>query len=204
MRLALFAIALAGAAPACAQTINDTTDRISGERTIDYTADGNRDTSRPVVTFNASVSGDTSANRISLVFASGSGEAGIPRARFASCHGIDWIVDGQPLVAASASHRARVFDGELIEMIDQDVSASWVAAIAAARNVRYRVCRDDYSLTTSDINAFGRIAAKLKSVALSSTAPSARAPETPRAPQVEYQGMSWRPKHQDMAFPSKN
>ncbi|HYM85329.1 MAG TPA: hypothetical protein VET30_01205, partial [Pseudoxanthomonas sp.] len=87
---------------------------------------------------------------------------------------------------------------------DQDVTPSWVAAISAARSVRYRLCRDEYTLTPRDINAFGIIAAKLKSAVLASPVPQAGAPAAPAAREVEYKGMNWRPKHAQSLFPSRD
>ena len=195
MAVAWLAIALAGAAPASAQTINENFDRISGERTIAYTADGSMDLRRPVLTFNASVVGGVPATAINLAFVSSGEEAGALATRFAACHGVDWFVDGQPLQAGHASHRGSIVDGEMIELIDQDVTLSWVATLGAARGVRYRVCRDEYALTGADIQAFARIAAKLKSGMSSFPAPPAGAPVAAPATKVEYQGMNWRPRH---------
>lgn len=198
MRVASFAMALAIAAPVSAQTVNETFDRISGERTVAYTADGSMDTARPVLTFEASFIGDAASSVIRLAFVSAGGGA-----RFSACHGIGWWVDGQSLPAGPESYRGSVVDGEMIELIDQTVTAQWTAAIGNAQEVRYRVCRNDYALTSRDIEAFARIAAKLKGAALSPTATSAGAPVAAPVTEIDYKGMNWRPKHQGITFPAR-
>ncbi|MET0756084.1 MAG: hypothetical protein ABWY31_08210 [Pseudoxanthomonas sp.] len=201
----LCALAWATAAPARAQTVTEDYDRISGARTIAYTADGSMDASMPVVTFEASFVGEAGSAALTLAFVSGNG--GASGARFAACHEIDWRVDGRSLAIGRPTYRGRVVDGEMIELIVQEVDAAWASAIANAGDARYRVCRDEYAFTSRDIEAFGRIAAKLKSAtgttssALSS-APAGEAASS-SAPEVEYKGMNWRPKHQGSLFPSK-
>lgn len=204
MRIAL-ATALAVALPAHARTISDDTDRISGERTVAYTADGSTDLARPVFTFNASFAGGTSSSAINLAFVSRDEGGGVPAPRFAGCHGVEWIVDGQPMTTTAASHRSNIIDGERIELIGQGVSPEWVAAIGNARTVRYRVCRDEYALTPGDIDAFAVIAAKLKG-AVSYASPASRAdkPAPSPASEVKYEGMNWRPKGQGTMFPSRD
>jgi len=202
------AMALAAALSAHARTIGDDTDRISGERTIAYTADGSTNLARPVFTFNASLVGEASSSPISsaitLAFVSRSDEGVAPAPRFAACHGIEWLVDGKPLAATPASHRGNVIDGEMIELVEQDVTSDWVVAIGKARSVRYRVCRDEYALTPGDIDAFGAIAAKLKGATYSSSVPRTGAPAPAPAGEVKYEGMNWRPKGQGTMFPSRN
>lgn len=202
LHVVLLAIALAGAVPVCARTVSDDTDRISGERTIAYTADGSTDLARPVFTFNANFVGEASASAINLAFVSRSEGGGVPAPRFAACHDVEWWVDGKPLTTAPASHRGRVIDGEMIELIGQDVTPAWVASIGGARAVRYRVCRDEYVLTPGDINAFAVIAAKLKGATLPTSTSRTDAPAP--ASEVKYEGMNWRPKNQGTMFPSKN
>lgn len=194
MRAAGLALTLAVILPAGAQTVSENYDRISGERTIAYTADGSTDLRRPVLTFNSIIASGMPTAAINLAFVSTGETAGASAMRFAACHAVDWFVDGQPLQVGQASHRGSIVDGELIELIDQHVSASWVAAIGAAQTVRYRVCRDEYTLTAADIQAFGRVSAKLKSGMSSYPAPRAATPAAPAA-EVQYQGMNWRPRH---------
>jgi hypothetical protein len=203
MRIALLAIALAMAAPVCAQTVSDNLDRISGERTVAYTADGSMDTSMPVFTFEAILVGDASLSTISLAFVSVDEGSGASAPRFSACHDIDWRVDGQPLPAGPTSYRGKVVDGEMIELIGQDVTPQWASAVGSAQDVRYRVCRNEYAFTRSDIEAFARIAAKLKVAALSPSATRAGTPATTSAKEVEYKGMNWRPKNQQSLFPSR-
>ena len=200
----LLLMALAVVLPVRAQTVGDVSDRITGERTVTYSADGSTDTTRPVVTFLATFEGEVSSSLINLAFVTADQGTGVPAPRFAGCHAVDWFVDGQPLASAPASHRGRVVDGEMIEMIDQHVSTEWVSSIAAARSVRYRVCRNDYPLTTSDLQAFARIAGKLKGASYSRSANPADGPAVPVQPAVEYQGMQWRPKNQGTMFPKRN
>ena len=202
-RAVLVVIALAVVLPVRAQTVNDVSDRITGERTVTYTADGSTDTTRPVVTFLATFQGDVSSSLINLAFVTADQGTGIPAPRFAGCHAIEWFVDGQPLASAPASHRGRVVDGEMIEMIELHVSTDWVLSIAAARTVGYRVCRNDYALTANDLQAFARIASKLKGASYSRSANSANVPAASGQPTVEYQGMQWRPKNQETMFPKR-
>lgn len=169
-RSVLLLVALAVVLPVHAQTVGDVFDRITGERTVTYTADGSTDTTRPVVTFLATFEGEVSSSLINLAFVTADEGAGIAAPRFAGCHAIEWFVDGQPLTSAPASHRGRVLDGEMIEMIDQYVSTDWVLSIAAARAVRYRVCRNEYVFTSNDLQAFARIASKLKGASHSRSA----------------------------------
>ena len=193
-------LALSAALPAVAQTVSDNFDRGRGERTISYTADGSRDISRPVFTYNASFAGGESFSAITLAFVSAGDGTTVPRARFAGCHDIAWYVDGQPLAASAASHRASAIDGELIELVEQDVTAQWVEAISAAHNVRYRVCRDEYTLTAGDIAAFGMVSAKLKTAVQSSYSPGTGQSSRPTTGEVGYEGMNWRPKSQASPF----
>lgn len=202
--LLALALALAGVAPVCARTISDDTDRISGERTIAYIADGSTDLTRPVFTFNANLVGETSSSAINLAFVSRSEGSDAPAPRFAGCHGVEWFVDGKPLAAAPASHRGNVIDGEMIELIEQDVTPDWVAVIGNAQAVRYRVCRDEYALTPGDINAFAVIAARLKGATLSASMSRTDAPAPAPSSEVKYEGMNWRPKGQGTMFPSRN
>lgn len=205
LRVALFAIASAGAVPVVgARTVNDDTDRTSGERTIAYTADGSTDLARPVFTFNASLAGDASSSAVNLAFVSRDEGGGVPAPRFAACHGIEWLVDGKPLAATPASHRGNVIDGEMIELVEQEVTPDWVVAIGKAQSVRYRVCRDEYALTAGDIGAFKVIAAKLKGATYSPSTPRLGAPAPAPAGEVRYEGMNWRPKGQGTMFPSRN
>jgi hypothetical protein len=204
----LLAFALAGAVPLCARTVSDDTDRVSGARTIAYTADGSTDLARPVFTFNANLVGDSSSSAISsainLAFVSRGEGGGVPAPRFVACHGVEWWVDGKPLATASASHRGRIIDGEMIELIGHDVSPAWVASVGHASSVRYRVCRDEYALTPGDIGAFAVIAAKLKSALLTTSASRTDTPASEPAGEVRYEGMNWRPKNQGPMFPSRN
>jgi hypothetical protein len=182
-----------GMSDAHAQAVNETFDRISGERTIAYTADGSRDRSQPVFTFSATLSVDPPSASISLAFVSVGDGTGRPgAARFASCHDIAWSVDGQALTAAGASYRGQVIDGELIELLEQPVTAAWAARIGSARSAAYRVCRSQYMLSGADIDAFATIAARLKSDTLSTATPRGKPAEEPQA-EVEYKGMNWRP-----------
>lgn len=203
MRIASFAIALAVAAPVSAQTISENMDRISGERTVAYTADGSMDASMPVFTFEAILVGDASSSTINLAFVSADEGSGVAAPRFSACHDIDWRVDGRPLQAGLASYRGKVVDGEMIELIGQSVTPQWASAVGSAQDVRYRVCRNEYSFTHNDIEAFARIAAKLKGAMLSPSAAQAEAPAAAPAKQVEYKGMNWRPKHQQSLFPGR-
>jgi hypothetical protein len=203
MRIAFLAIALAIAAPVSAQNVSETFDRISGERAIAYTADGSMDTSMPVFTFEAILVGDASSSTINLAFVSANGGSGAAASRFSACHDIDWLVDGRPLHAGPTSYRGKVVDGEMIELIGQNVTPQWASAVGGAQDVRYRVCRNEYSFTHNDIEAFARIAAKLKSLVLSSPAAQADAPAAASAKEVEYKGMNWRPKHQQSLFPGR-
>lgn len=198
MRIASFAIALAVAAPVSAQTISENLDRISGERTVAYTADGSMDASMPVFTFEAVFVGETSSSSINLAFVSNSAGS-----RFAACHSIEWFADGRAVPASPPSYRGEVVDGELIELIDQNVTAQWASAVGSAQDVRYRVCRKEYVFTHNDIEAFARIAAKLKGAMLSPSAARAEAPAAAPAKEVEYKGMNWRPKHQQSLFPGR-
>lgn len=208
MRLALSVVLalLAGAVlPAAAQTVSDQYDRGSGERSIAYTADGSRDPGRPVLTFNASFTGDESWSGVTLAFVSAGDENRAPSARFAACHSVDWIVDGQSLASTRSVHQGSVIDGELIEMIAQDVTPAWVNAISAAQSVRYRVCRDEYALTPGDIKAFATVAAKLRSATRSAYRPgsvsaASTAPAAGASREVGYEGMQWRPKSKDSGF----
>ncbi len=204
LRIALLAIALANTAPVCARTVSDDTDRISGERSIAYTADGSTDLARPVFTFNANFVGETASSAINLAFVSRSEGSGVPAPRFAACHGVEWLVDGKLLATTPASHRGRVIDGEMIELIGQNVTPAWVASIGSAQAVRYRVCRDEYALTPGDINAFGVIAAKLKGAVPAASVSPTDAPAPAPASEVKYEGMNWRPKGQGTMFPSRN
>ncbi len=204
MRLVLNMMLLAlacMAVPAAAQSVSDNFDRGSGERTIEYTADGSRDSSKPVLSFNANFSGDDAWSGVTLAFVAAGDETNAPRARFASCHDVAWTVDGQPLAAGRASYEGNVVDGELIEMVVQEVTPEWVAAISAAQSVRYRVCRDEYALTAGDIQAFGMVAAKIRSATRAAYKPNAERPATTTTvQQVEYQGMKWRPTSKDSLF----
>ena len=204
MRLALpmMLVALAGAAlPAAAQSVSDNFDRGSGERTIEYTADGSRDSRRPVLTFTAHFAGDDAWSGVTLAFVSAGDGNGAPAARFAACHEVSWMVDGQPLAASRAAHQGNVIDGELVELVVQEVTPEWVAAISAAQSVRYRVCRDEYALTAGDIQAFGMVAAKIRSATRAAYKPNAERPATTTTvQQVEYQGMKWRPTSKDSLF----
>jgi hypothetical protein len=91
----------------------------------------------------------------------------------------------------------------MIELIGQNVTPQWASAVGSARDVRYSVCRNEYAFTRSDIEAFSRIAAKLKVTALSPSATRAGTPAAP-AKEVEYKGMNWRPKNQQSLFPSRH
>ena len=199
-RVALSLWALACVMPAVAQNVSDNFDRGRGERTISYTADGSRDMSRPVVTFNANFVGGDSSSVVTLAFVSAGDGVSVPGARFAACHDIAWNVDGQPLAASAASHRASVIDGELIELVEQDVTTQWVDAISNARSVRYRVCRDEYTLTAGDIAAFGMVAAKLRSAVQASYSPGTGVRANAATGEVGYEGMNWRPKSQASPF----
>ena len=200
--LAITWLALAGMTlPAAAQAVNDNFDRGSGERTIEYTAEGSRDGSRPMLTFNANFSGDDSWSGVTLAFVSGGDETNAPRSRFAACHNVEWNVDGQSLAAGRAAYQGNVVDGELIEMVVQEVTPEWVSAISAAQSVRYRVCRDEYTLTAGDIQAFGMVAAKIRSATRAAYKPNSTSPTTTsKVEQVEYQGMKWRPTSKDSLF----
>lgn len=202
-RLVLLGALLAVVVLASAQTVSDDLDRITGTRTIRYTADGSTDLTKPVVTFLAAYEGESSLSTISLAFVSQDQGGGVPPPRFAGCHVIEWFADGQPLAIAPATYRGRVVDGEMIELIDQAVQTSWVLAVAAAGTVRYRVCRSEYTLTSSDVKAFGTIAAKLKGTNYlrPSGALSGASPEVPHV--VEYKGMNWRPRNPDTMFPKR-
>ena len=204
MRLVLnmLLLVLAGiAVPAAAQTVSDNFDRGSGERTIEYTADGSRDSSKPVLTFNANFSGDDAWSGVTLAFVSAGDETTAPRSRFAACHNVEWTADGQSLAAGRASYQGNVVDGELIEMVMQEVTPEWVTAISAAQSVRYRVCRDEYVLTAGDIRAFGMLAAKIKSATRAAYKPGSATPTTTsKVEAVEYQGMKWRPTSKDSLF----
>lgn len=197
-RLSLLLLAMlvqALAMPARAQAVSDKFDHGSGERRIVYTADGSRDTRKPVFTFNAHFVGQAVAMSVDVAFVSaGDGDAA-PRSRFAGCHDIAWWIDGQPHATARAVHHGEVIDGDMVEMIDQEVSLEWVEAVAAAQSVRYRVCRDEYLFTAGDLRGFATVAAKLRNARMSSALPGAPQDAAPAPAEVEYKGMNWRPKH---------
>jgi len=154
-----------------------------------------------MLTFNANFSGDDAWSGVTLAFVSAGDGTNAPRSRFAACHNMDWTVDGQPLATGRASHQGRVIDGELIELVVQEVSPEWVSAISAARSVRYRVCRDEYALTAGDIQAFGSVVAKIKSATRAAYRPNSTTPTTTsKTQEVEYQGMKWRPTSKDSLF----
>lgn len=211
-RLFFVAIASGVALPAAAQAISDQSDRIRGERHIVYTADGSRDTRKPVFTFDAHFVGQAVSMGINVAYVTAAGGEALSGPRFAGCHDMAWWVDGQPYATGRASYRSERIDGDWIELIDQPVTAEWVAALGGAQSVRYRVCRDDHLLTAGDIRGFSMLAAKLKNAAMSAPVQSARTspglPSTPAAgsapaPEVEYQGMQWRPKHPGSPFGGK-
>jgi hypothetical protein len=203
MRIAFLAIALAITVPVRAQNVSEDFDRISGERTVAYTADGSMDTSMPVFTFEAVLIGDASSSTINLAFVSANEGSGVARPRFSACHGVDWWVDGRPLPSKPTSYQGKVVDGEMIELIGQNATPQWASAVGSAQDVRYRVCRNEYVLTHRDIEAFARIAAKLKGSAFSPSATRVDAPAAAPAKEVEYKGMNWRPKNQQSMFPSR-
>jgi hypothetical protein len=154
------------------------------------------ETAMPIFTFEAIFIGDASSSTVNLAFVSTSEGSGAAASRFSACHGIEWFVDGRPLPAGPVSYRGKVVDGEMIELIGQSVTPQWASDVAGAQDVRYRVCRNEYALTPNDIEAFGRIAAKLKGAVLSSSAARAERPAAaPAKTEVEYKGMNWRPKH---------
>lgn len=200
--LCVWMVVLAGiTSPVVAQVVSDNFDRGSGERTIEYTADGSRDSRRPVLTFNANFIGDDAWSGVTLAFVSAGDDSYTPASRFAACHNVAWTVDGQPLAAGRATHQGSMIDGELIELVVQEVSPEWVSAISNAQSVRYRVCRDEYALTAGDIQAFGTLAAKIKSATRAAYKPGATAPTTTsKVDEVEYQGMKWRPTSKDSLF----
>lgn len=219
MRLVFLMVAWACASPAGAQAINDQFDRISGERHIVYTADGSRDTRKPVFTFDAHFAGQAVSMGINMAYVTSAEGEAIPGPRFAGCHDIAWWVDGQPYETGPTSYGSELIDGDRIELIDQPVNAEWVAALGAAQSVRYRVCRDDHLLTSGDIRGFSMLSAKLKNAAMSAavtathtsatstSSPSTSAPAARPGPapstEVEYQGMHWRPKHPSSPFGGK-
>ena len=203
MRIVFFAIALTIAEPVSAQNVSEDFDRISGERTVAYTADGSMDTNLPVVTFEAVFVGGASSSTINLAFVSTSQGSGAQTSRFSACHDIEWFVDGRSLPAGPASYRGKVVDGEMIELIGQNVSPEWASAVGSAHDVRYRVCRNEYSFTSNDIEAFSRISAKLKGASFSTSANREGAPVAGPAKEVDYKGMNWRPKHQQSLFPGR-
>lgn len=208
MRLALVVLAVlahAGllAMPAQAQAVSDEFDRGSGERRITYTADGSRDTRKPVLTLDAHFVGQDVSMAVNVAFVTAGEGGAVARPRFSGCHDINWWIDGQPYAAGRASHHGQVIDGDMVEMIGQEVGLDWVDALAAARSVRYRVCRDDYLLTPNDLRGFGALAARLRNARMSSAAPADAGEAAPAAPEVEYKGMNWRPRHPSLFGPGK-
>ena len=203
MRWLLVGVLLAAAVPAVARNVNDQVDRITGARTITYAADGSTDLAQPVLTFQVQFEAETPSSMVSLAFVSQDEGSGVPAPRFARCHGIEWFADGQPVATAPASHQGRAVDGEMVELIDQEVATTWVLSIAAAGAVRYRVCRNDYTLTANDLGAFATIAAKLKGATYSRTGRAAPVENPAAQPVVDYQGMNWRPKNPDTMFPKR-
>lgn len=183
------------ALPAAASKVSDDFDRGKGERTITYIADGSTDSSQPVFTFNASFAGDARQSAISLAFVSDGGGSVAPQARLAGCREVEWIVDGQPVAAGPVAYEGRLIDGDMVEWLDQAVDLPWVAALGAAQTAHYRVCRQHYSLSPSDIQAFALIANKFRNAALAGEAASGRPPTRTPAQKVDYQGMQWRPRN---------
>ena len=203
IRIAFLIVAMTIGASLRAQTVSDHVDRISGERTIAYTADGSTDSTRPMVTFQAGFQGEVALPVIHMAFVAGDEGGGVPSARFGRCHGVEWFADGQSLQTAPASYRGRVVDGEMVEMIEQQVGVDWVSSVATAQAVRFRVCRDEYALSARDLEAFGRIAAKLRGASYSRSGERPAASPASAQPVVEYKGMNWRPQHPGTLFPKR-
>lgn len=88
--------------------------------------------------------------------------------KYASCHTLDWLVDGQPLKLGDSRHSQWDFSGRMTELISQRVTLSQLRTLAAARSIEYRICKDEHVLPDEDIEGlreFAEQAARVPGIA---------------------------------------
>lgn len=165
MRFACLALAVLSCAPCAAQVVTDSVDRFTGVRVIAYTAPAEKrpDLLKPSFTVKASVKDGKFVSLVSLLFASISNPRRGTSWRYLSCHQVNWLADGKPVVSREAKHNGDVVRGGVIEFVSQELPLASLKQIGDAQTVEYRVCRDVYTLSSQDIEAVGQVARTLES-----------------------------------------
>jgi len=87
--------------------------------------------------------------------------------RYLKCNHVNWLADGAALATGETTHHGEVSPPRrfirLKESIIQTLSLENLEAISSASSVEFRICNDEYALTSSEIDGFRQFLAKAKS-----------------------------------------
>lgn len=85
---------------------------------------------------------------------------------YLQCHRTYWLVDGKPFQLPQPTHDGRVHSGYVIEfLVISPVTINQIEQLAQAKKVEFKVCNDEYTANTTEMNDFRVFLSKLREFA---------------------------------------
>lgn len=160
MRAAAALLALlVGAADASAQSVTDKVDRFSGDRSVKYQGPDNFGQRQPKVSAAVFTKNRQNDGYILLAVSTYSGSK-ISGWRYLECNRVNWLLDGKPFDLGTATHRGDATTTGTIEHLILHATPTQMGEIGRASSVEFRICTDEFSLTSDDIAGIRQVAEK--------------------------------------------
>jgi hypothetical protein len=116
------------------------------------------------------VAADPAAKSIAIMFVSKSAEY-----QYLKCHTVSALVDGKPVALGESDHDGEAQKGSVVEYVSLEVNLKTLNALAAAKDVKFKICNDAVRLTAAEIAQFKEFSEAL----LAAPPPPAAQPEPP-------------------------
>ncbi len=86
--------------------------------------------------------------------------------RYLQCHHTGWLVDDKPFQLPQPIHDGSVGSGYVLEfLIIAPVTLKQIEQLARAKKVEFKVCNDEYTATTNEMDDFRVFLSKLREAA---------------------------------------
>ncbi len=116
------------------------------------------------------VAADPAAKTIAIMFVSKS-----PDYQYLKCYAVRASVDGKPMAVGESEHEGEARTGGVVEYVTLQVDLKTLNALAAAKDVKFKICNDSVQLTAAEMAQFKEFSEAL----LAAPPPPAAKPEPP-------------------------
>lgn len=77
--------------------------------------------------------------------------------QYRDCNHIDWLVDGEPAPYLTAKYKEDRSASAAIETFDLDLDRATLQRLAAAKNVEFKVCNTESSISAADMAGLRKV-----------------------------------------------